>query len=68
MVANKKQIEDAILEVAGNPVSGPIRALAGQMAQAILDLEVKLDEPVSARKEKRVIAPSETRGQADLTE
>lgn len=68
-MATKNQIKATILEVAGNPTSGPIAALADQMAEAIIELETKkLDEPTSARKEKRVIEPSETRSQSGLTE
>jgi hypothetical protein len=39
MMATKEQIEQTILRVAGNPVSGPIKAMAGQFAEAIVDLD-----------------------------
>lgn len=58
-MATKEDIRKTILAVAGNPVSGSIAALAAQMAEAIHEL----DQP---KKEKRVIAPSETR--ADQSE
>jgi len=39
MMATKEQIEQTILRVAGNPVSGPIRAMAAQFAEAIVELD-----------------------------
>lgn len=60
-MATKEQIKKAILEVAGNPESGVIVALADKWADAI----VKLDEPeVAAKepvKETRVTKPTEIR-------
>jgi hypothetical protein len=38
-MATKEQIEQTILRVAGNPVSGPIRAMAGAFAEAIVELD-----------------------------
>lgn len=38
-MATKEQIEQTILKVAGNPVSGPIRAMAGAFAEAIVELD-----------------------------
>lgn len=62
MMATRQQIKDTILKVAGNPVSGPIAALADDMAKAILDFEAELDTPISSRgKEKRIVEPTETR-------
>ena len=38
-MATKEQIEQTILRVAGHPVSGPIRAMASQFAEAIVELD-----------------------------
>ena len=38
-MATKSEIEQTILRVAGNPVSGPIKAMAGQFAEAIVELD-----------------------------
>jgi len=38
-MATKSEIEQTILRVAGNPVSGPIRAMAGEFAEAIVALD-----------------------------
>jgi len=38
-MATKAEIEQTILRVAGHPVSGPIRAMAGQFAEAIVALD-----------------------------
>lgn len=38
-MATKEQIEQTILRVAGNPVSGPIKAMAGAFAEAIVELD-----------------------------
>ncbi len=38
-MATKAEIEQTILRVAGNPVSGPIRAMAGAFAEAIVELD-----------------------------
>lgn len=58
-MATKQEIKDAILKVAGNPVSGVIAELADAIAQAVVDL----DAPVSVRAEKetRVTKPTEIR-------
>lgn len=58
-MATKEQIKAAILEVAGNPVSGVIADLADSMADAV----VAIDKPanVGERKEARVTKPEETR-------
>lgn len=57
-MATEQQIRSAILKVAGNPDSGPIKALADDMARAI----VALDNPPAQRtKEKRVSHPAEIR-------
>lgn len=57
-MASQEQIRQTILRVAGNPDSGPIRALADEMAQAIANL----DEPAhQANKEKRILTPIEVR-------
>lgn len=57
-MASKDDIQKTILQVAGNPVAGPVAALAAQMAEEI----AKLDEPTAVRgKQKRVVEPVETR-------
>lgn len=57
-MASQEQIRQTILKVAGHPDSGPIRALADEMAQAIADL----DEPAhQVGKEKRILTPIEVR-------
>jgi len=38
-MATKAEIEQTILRVAGNPVSGPIKAMAGAFAEAIVELD-----------------------------
>jgi hypothetical protein len=38
-MATKEQIEQTILRVAGDPVSGPIKAMAGAFAEAIVELD-----------------------------
>ena len=38
-MATKEQIEQTILRVAGHPVSGPIKAMAGAFAEAIVELD-----------------------------
>lgn len=55
-MAGKKEIKEAILKVAGNPVSGPIASLADAMADAVVALDKK-PEP----KTKRVLDVPETR-------
>jgi len=55
-MATQKQIKEAILKVAGNPVSGPIASLADAMAEAVVELDSK-PEP----KAKRVLEVPETR-------
>ncbi len=58
-MATKEQIKKAILEVAGNPISGAIADLADSMADAV----VAIDTPalVGEVKEARVTKPTETR-------
>jgi hypothetical protein len=57
-MASVEQVRQAILRVAGNPDSGPIRDLADDMARAV----VELDDPAhQADKEKRVLGPTEVR-------
>lgn len=58
-MATKDQIKKAILEVAGNPISGPIADLADSMADAV----VAIDTPAvyGEAKEARVTKPAETR-------
>jgi len=62
-MATKEQIVAAILEVAGNPESGPIPALAAQWADAIVGLDTVTPEVASERpaKETRITKPEETR-------
>lgn len=57
-MASKDDIRKTILQVAGNPVAGPVASLAAQMADEI----AKLDEPNAVRgKQKRIVEPVETR-------
>jgi len=58
-MATKEQIKKAILEVAGNPISGAIADLADSMADAV----VAIDTPAVAGevKEARVTKPTEIR-------
>jgi len=69
-MATKSQIKNAILEVAGNPESGAIFALADKMADAIVGLDTV--EPVAETpkvaasferptKENRITKPAEKR-------
>lgn len=53
-MATKDQIVEAILKTAGNPDTGIIKDLAGDFADAIIEI----DAPV---KETRVDAPKEKR-------
>lgn len=57
-MATEQQIRSAILKVAGNPDSGPIKALADDMARAIVALD---NPPAQPTKEKRVSHPTEIR-------
>jgi hypothetical protein len=57
-MATEQQIRSAILKVAGNPDSGPIKALADDMARAIVALDNPPSQPM---KEKRVSHPAEIR-------
>jgi len=71
MMATKDEIKKAILRVAGNPVSGAIKSLADEFADAIVALDAPADgapEVVSAKgsseqrnKETRVIGAVERR-------
>jgi len=58
-MATKDEIKKAILEVAGNPISGAIADLADSMADAV----VAIDTPavVGEVKEARVTKPTEIR-------
>jgi len=57
------KVEKTILKVAGNPDSGPVRALARTMAEAIVesDGEDRTNPPHQQRKEKRVTKLPEIR-------
>lgn len=57
-MASQEQVREAIMKVAGNPDSGPIKALADKMARAIVELDNPPAQPV---KEKRVTHSTETR-------
>ena len=59
-MASKDAIKAAILKVAGDPVSGVIKDLADEMAQAIVDLDTTTSSERS-EKETRVTQPAETR-------
>lgn len=69
-MATKNEIRDAILRVAGNPVSGPIAALADAMADAVVELDsattptkVKPAKGTAEQREKetRVLGAAEQR-------
>lgn len=68
-MATKAEIKKVILEIAGNPESGPIPALAEKWADAIvgLDSPAVATAPVVATaserpaKETRITKPEETR-------
>jgi hypothetical protein len=47
-MATREQIEQTILRVAGHPVSGPIKAMASQFAEAIVELD-SADTPKKAK-------------------
>lgn len=57
-MATQEQIRETILRVAGNPDSGPIRALADEMARAVAELD---EPPHQQDKEKRILTPIEVR-------
>lgn len=59
-MADKDAIKAAILRVAGDPVSGVIKDMADEMAQAIADLD-KTTSSERSEKETRVTKPSEIR-------
>lgn len=60
-MATQEQIKNAILKVAGNPDSGPIKALADEMARAIAAIDAPEEKAVKPVKETRVVNVSETR-------
>jgi hypothetical protein len=70
-MATKAEIREAILKVAGYPSSGSIFSLAGEMAEAVLELDAPAETPkkVTAvkgslqqrEKETRVIEAGEQR-------
>lgn len=62
-MATKAQIKEAILKVAGNPISGVIFDLADEWAEVIADLDdpkAAASAPV-ATKETRITKPEEVR-------
>lgn len=60
-MANKAEIKEAILKVAGFPVSGVIADLADSMADAIVAIDATPSLPKVQEKETRVTKPEETR-------
>ena len=65
-MASKDEIKKAILEIAGNPESGPIAALADKWAEAIVGLDAPSPTKESASferpaKETRISKPEEKR-------
>lgn len=59
---DKRTIEAAILEVAGNPSVGQIKDLAPAMAERICELVCEPEEKASKpKRETRIIGPAETR-------
>jgi hypothetical protein len=70
-MATKEQIKQTILRVAGFPEAGAIKALAGEMAEAIVALDTPAETPTKVtatkgstqqrEKETRVIEAAEQR-------
>lgn len=60
-MATEKQIEDAILKVAGKPSSGSIKDLAPAMAKAIAELDEEQPRGKKPEREIRVTEVTETR-------
>lgn len=66
-MASKAEIKKVILDVAGNPESGPVAQLADAWADAIVAIDSRTSAPKVRRedeepaKETRVIRPSEKR-------
>ena len=66
-MASKTEIKKAILDIAGNPESGPVKNLADQWADAIVALDAPVPAPQIVRedeepvKETRVLKTSEKR-------
>lgn len=66
-MASKAEIKKVILDIAGNPESGPVRQLVDAWASAIVALDAPAPTPIVERedeepvKETRVIRPSEKR-------
>lgn len=66
-MASKAEIKKVILDVAGNPESGPVAQLADAWADAIIAIDSPAPAPKVERddeepvKETRVIRPSEKR-------
>ena len=66
-MASKAEIKKVILDIAGNPESGPVKNLADQWADAIVALDAPVSRPEVVRedeepvKETRVLKASEKR-------
>lgn len=66
-MASKAEIKKVILDIAGNPESGPVKNLADQWADAIVALDAPAPAPKVVRedeepvKETRVLKASEKR-------
>lgn len=66
-MASKAEIKKVILDIAGNPESGPVKNLADQWADAIVALDAPVPRPEVVRedeepvKETRVLKASEKR-------
>lgn len=66
-MATKAEIKKVILDIAGNPESGPVKNLADQWADAIVALNAPAPAPTVVRedeepiKETRVLKASEKR-------
>jgi hypothetical protein len=62
-MANKEQIKDTILKVAGEPISGVIYDLAEKWAEAIVALDAPQTAAIApaATKETRITKPEEVR-------
>lgn len=66
-MATKAEIKKVIMDVAGNPESGPVKQLADQWAEAIVALDAPAPAPTVERedvepaKETRVLKAAEKR-------
>ena len=60
-MATREEIKKALLKVAGDPVSGVVRDLVDEMADAVVALDVVEAKQFKPVAETRVTAPREVR-------